>query len=560
MKKKLLLSALVLLVVGILSLPVVYSVAKGVRSHQHLSEAKDLKTDGEDRTAYFKIQSAYNLAPDSEEALRLLGAYAAEVYHPRTLEWWTEAADKGLLSFEETIDMIRYGLGTGEGSLVRPYLYDLEKEAAEDPRVQVLRLQFLEKDRRHRAAFRLARTLLENGHGDREVLGTYINAASSLPGFGPEERREAMGLLRELSRRTDPLGLEALRTRLAFWTVLSAEERQSIEDLLVDHPEATITDNMNVLSLRLQEGLDPDQALARAEATFNKLNRRAEGGDATTLLASFTDWLVRHSYLETSLRYLEDPRAGSDPDLFHTRQLALILSGSPEDAYNLSLSENPLQTARNLVLRAMAQSRMDEEESVHQTLTLAAEAVEESEVEWMDSILIRGLDVELLIHLFEQLETTLENPGTARVKLLAYYYSAGDENGIERMLREVDPRQLTTDVRDKIPFLYFRTLYREDLPETRALIEELVTEMPDIAEFRVLLSFAYTVSGKEKLASELLEQLPAAMLEGDRMLRIMMASIHLANRELPRAITLADGIDRENLLPQERSLLSELLL
>ena len=453
MKKKLLLTALVILVIGILSLPFVYSVAKVVRSNQHLAEAKELKTDGEDRTAYFKIQSAHNLAPDNEETLRLLGAYAADVLHPRTLEWWTEAADKKLLSLEEQVDMIRYGLETGEGSLVRPYLYELEKEYAEDPRVQVLRLQFLERDRRHRAAFRLARHLLANGHGDREVLGTYINTASSLPGFGPEERREAMDLLRELSRRTDTLGLEALRTRLAFWNVLSAEERQTIERLLQDHPEATITDCLNVLTLRLQEGMDRDKALARAEETFDRLNRGAGGEDASTLLAGFTDWLVRHSYTETSLRYLEDPRTGSDPDLFHTRQLALIISGSPEEAYNLSLSENPLQTARNLVLRAMAQSRMGEEESVRQTLALAAEAVEESEVEWMESILLSGLDVELLIHLFEQLETTLENPGTARVKLLAYYYAAGDENGIERMLREVDPRQLTTDVRDKIPFL-----------------------------------------------------------------------------------------------------------
>lgn len=560
MKKKILLAALALLFIGLLSLPFAFATAKIIRSHQHLTDAKEIKEEGEDRTAFFKLQSAYNLTPENDEIVRLLGPYAADVFHPRTLEWWTRAADKGMLAKDGRIELIRYGLRTGEGALVRPYLYKMEKEFGAQPELQSLRLRFLQRDRRHREAFELAGELLSNGHGGREVFSAYIHSASSAPDFGPGERREALALLQNLSQREDSLGLDALRTRLVLWDGLSPEERDALGNRLREHPAASISDRLHLLSLRLAAGKDRALGLSEAKATYEELAGREEGGDAGAVLASFTDWLMRENYLQPCLRYLETPDTAFDPALFHTRQLALMLSGSPEKAYQYSLSENPLETARNLVLRAMAQSRMKEREAVQQSLSLAVESIDESEIPWLESILLRGREVDLLAYLFEQLEKSLENPGPARVKLLAYYYVAQDEQGIERLLREVDPHRLTVDVRDKIPFLYFRTLYRVDLPATRSLIEELVTEMPDIAEFRILLSFVYTMSGKAALAGDLLQELPADLVADSRMVRIMMAAVHLANRDLPRAITLADGIAAETLLSQERTLLSELLL
>jgi len=86
MKKKLIIAFLILCVLGLASIPALYPLAKDVRSQQHLSSALEAKAAGEDRDAFFKLQSAYNLAPENEDILSLLGAYSAAVFHPQTLE------------------------------------------------------------------------------------------------------------------------------------------------------------------------------------------------------------------------------------------------------------------------------------------------------------------------------------------------------------------------------------------------------------------------------------------------------------------------------------------
>lgn len=562
MKKKLLITFAVLFVLGLASIPLLYPVAKAVRSQQHLSSAIELKAAGEDRTAYFKIQSAYNLAPGNEEILSVLGPYAADVRHPDTLRWWMQAADQGLLLHEDLIAMVEYGFASGNREAVRPYLFRLFQEFPGDARVQSLQLRFLQAARQDFQAFLLARKMIEAGNRDESVLAAYVRGAFTLDRLPREDRDKALGTLWSITGEEGAASLYAIRVLFQFWNTFEISEQEQLQVRLLEHPGHTFADRLLLLSLlRNSEREAPETILAEAETVFAEVAASSSDAPASAGedLAVFTDWLNREGFPEAALRYLEDPLTSEDSRLFYNRQIALIALGEADRAYELSLEQNALSPARNLVLRAMAQERLGQRDDLSQTLSLAAESVEGKEIAWLEQVLQRSGERDLVIRMFEKLEETMSNPLPARLRLLNYYYASGREADISRLLREMESTSLDSTLPERTPLLYFQLLFRRDAEETRRAVESLVLEMPMMADFRVLLAFSYAIGGEAEAASELVTELGEIDASQQRVLNIMLAYVHLANNETDKARERMESIERESLLPQERVLLSRII-
>lgn len=565
MKKIVLISLLALLVIGLLSIPVLMPLAKEVRSRQHLSSAIELKASGDDLQAFFKIQSALHLSPDSEELLALIGPYAAAVSHPEAIRWWNRAARRDLLSDEELVDLVEYGLEVNRWELVQPHLKALLRKHPEDLDIQLLQLRTLRKSGRIQESFKLAEGLVGKGHNGMDVVSAYIQGAFELPELWEPNKPDVLEFLLGASARDDLVGIEAIRVLLQFWAELSPENRQMLEKRLLGHDLAILEDHLILYSIQLAAGADRGAVLESAEKAFVAFTK---GLDTATgegipgneeMLASFTDWLIGEEYADAALSYLDTPLVDGNAELFHARQLALVSAGRARDAYNYSLGRNPLSPSRNLLLRAMAQARMGEMKNIDETLALAAEAVNLEEIGWVESVLRGTLELDLLIRMFEKVERTHPKPLPAHIKLLPYYYASGREDQISRILREVDWEKLLKSYVEAVPFLYFDVLLRDDLPRIREIVEHLASERPDVLDFHILLGFVYTLSGDATLGGELVEEAGVSNPVDQRLLQIMLACIHAANGKESLARELIKGIDRRTLLPQERALLSEIL-
>ncbi len=552
--KKWIIALTVLLVVGAVVAPLGYAFAKVFRSRQHMEAAITLKDSGEDRNAYLKMQSAYNLNPAFPPILEKIGPYAADVGHPNTLQWWTEAARAGVLDLNETLDMIEYGLDNNQVDRVRPFLAQFVARYPDSESVRALQLRILRIDREDFAAYTLARDLVENGNTDSRVISTYVYYAFSLPQIGQEGREEALDNLKSFSTQEDETGLLALRTLIRFWETLEPEERDQLSELLADHPEANLSDRLILLSRIKRDGANREDIRSRAETVYEAFP------DAEDRLQNYVNWLNLEGYQQEVLDQLEgEPGLKTEESLFFARQQAWILSGQPEKAYNASLEENPLSAPRNLILRAQALARMDRPEEAEEAIDLSIEVVELGDIGWLESALTSLNFRPKTVALYESILPELENPAPANVRLMQLYYEMGMEDKLSRIIRQIPMRVFDVFPGDKIDYLYYNLLFGQNQDQVRAATEEFASRFPNIVDFRVLLAFSYALSGSNAFALQLIEPLSTEQFQNRRKLQIMLATIYARNGRMDEAQAALSGLSAEELLGQERTLLGPLI-
>lgn len=559
-KRILIIGLAAILVLGLAAIPVAYPLAKIIRSKQHLEAAIRLKEDGDDRTAYFKIQSAYNLNPENGAIASLLGPYGAAVWHPAALDWWLAAAERGLLDTQEMREMIEYGLRTGQARKVRPYLYQVSRLNPEDPELQTLQVRLLQQEQDLAGTFGLARDLVEKGNLSLEVVSAYLQGAFRIQVLGPDEKDKALDLARQLARETGELGQFAGQFMLRSWQDLEEADKAALAQRITGSPDFPFADQLRLLSLLKRDGDDPDEILSRARAVWQDRETSGETDDGTADLVIMADWLNGEGYHETVLELITDEMTDGQEGLFLAYQVALIGTDQAREAYNRSLESNPLSPTRNLVVRALALSNLGEPEGIQETLSLAAESVQPAEILWLERILNGSGLFALSVDMFEKLEKSLPDPTAARGRLLQYYYRDRQEAQLTALLRRFLNPQLDTLSVEKTLHLYLSLLYQVDLPATRSQLEELVRELPSVAEFRVLLAFAYSLSGSNEAALALLEEGISGLEKApQRFVRIMLARIHLAAGDRESAAALIEQWQSADLLAQEKALLSSLI-
>ena len=561
MKKVILIGLVFCILLGLVSIPLLYPVAKVVRSQQHLANALEANEAGDARRAHFKILSAYNLVKDDPAINALMGPYAAAVYDPNALKWWTAAAEEGLLDLEGLIEMVRYGLRTNQGDVVRPYLFQLNREHPDNPQMQALQVQFLQRERRLGETRALATELVGQGNLDLAVYSSYLESTFGQEDVAEADQKAALASLRETARQEGEIGIFSLRALLQLWDRLDDKEKELVERQLGTHGSARLEDQLRLLSLQRGDGADKETILEAAGVAYDAFKAddatRAPGSPAA--LSVLVNWLNREGYPETALRYLPEASKIKDPDLFFMRQAALIASGDPAAARDATYVENPLSPARNLITRAFAQAALGQPEKVRPNLELAADQVRIFEVQWLEQILLNAGAPDLVIRMYENVERQFNRPVSAQVRLLQYYYALQRELDVRRVVRDISLEQLSGLLSDQLTALYFLVLYHEDFPQVRRMAESLFARYPTLIEPRLYLAFCYALSGNPGAAPAFLGDYEGFNLQQNRSFAIMLAHIHLRTGEIEKARALVEAIPRESLLDQERVLLSGLL-
>ena len=561
MRKFLFIAIILPVLLGFISIPLLIPVAKSIRSQQHLNNALQYKGEKDHKGAFFKIVSAMNLAPEDPEVRKRLGPYGAAVNDPNTLKWWTAAAEDGLLELNSLIEMVEYGIGSGQEDQVQRFLFELSRDHPDNERVQALQVRFFRNKQRDTSA--LARNLVNVGNLDPAVLSSYVEGTFYASEVTAEEREAVIETLREAAGSETDVGIFSLRTLLRMWEFLKPSDKAILEQKLRLNPQATIVDQLFLLSLRKAEGADPLLILEEARSVYRKFREEAEEAEEAEESVSPTltmvEWLNRENYPDAVLEYVPDAGAIEDSDLFFARQIGFIKSGDPEGARDSTLKDNPLTPSKNFVLRAFSQVAMDEQDNARSNLAMAIETVNMDEIQWLERVFIQAGDYRLVLDLYEYLEQQLANPLVIRLRLLPYYYQLGREDELRQIVRDIPLDTLSRSLPDQLSVLYFINLYRTDLPAARRQAEGLVSEYPHLFEPRIFLGFSYAVSGNPRLAMATIEGWENFDLRGNRSYAIMMAYILANNQQLDTARELISDIPVSSLMDLERALLRSLI-
>jgi hypothetical protein len=559
MKKVILVALVFMTLLGLVSIPLLYPLAKIVRSQQHFANALAFHEAGEHKMAFFKLLSARNLTPDKPEILALLGPYGAAVNDHNALRMWTEAADAGLLDKESRLEMVEYGLRTGRPDDVRRTLFQLAREDPDNARVQALQLRFLRWDRQDEASRSLAQDLIRQGNRELDIFSIYLQSTFGDLQVPETERAEALSLLREVSGADSDVGIYSLRFLLRLWGQLEDADKGELEARLQAHPQAALGDRLALLSLKRRDGAPEADILVDARVVYGQFRDAETPEDGLAPLTVLVEWLNREGFHETVLEFLPDPEAITDPAAYFTRQIALIATGQAARARDLTFKENPLSLAQNLVCRALAQMSLGEPDKASLSLSQAVESVQFQETVWLEQVLRRSGEVDLIIGMYESLEKRLSNPLPAQLRLLPYYYGLRREHDIMRVVDSVDLDRLSGSLAEQFAILYFLNLYRGDRVELRRHLERLVSIYPDLIEPRVFLAFCYSLTGQGELARPLIEGWDAFQMEQNRSFAIMLATIFISGGDPAQARELIGPIPPDTLLHQERVLLSSLI-
>lgn len=567
MKKFILIVLVFGLLIGGVSIPFLMPLAKMVRSHQHMQAATNLKEQGDDLGAFNRLMAARNLTPDNRYMLSTIGPYAADLNHPSTLRFWTNAADLGLLEFDGVMDMVEYGLKVGEPDMVRSYLYQAARDNPTNERVKKLQLRILAGEYLNNESRLLARDLIREGSRDIDIFTAYVEATFSSGRSVPaDEQEEALATLRNAAAEDDDIGIYSLRTLLSLWDRLTDEEKDILDDQLRTHPQAELSDRLSLIAIRKANGLDEARALEEARRGYeyySRVERDAVAGeeeeDKASPRAIFCDWLNAQGYSEVVLEYLSEPDEIEDSESYFARQIALISTGQYEAARDATLKTNPLTPTQNLVSRAFAQSLLGEPDKASLSLSQAVESVNINEVPWLEQVIRRFGRLDLAIEMYETLETRLANPVPVQLRLLALYYQTRQEDDLQRVARAISLENLSGALADELSVLYFCILYRPDRMVVRRHVEELSSNYPNLIEPRVYLALAYAISGNANPAGTVLEGWEGFNLENNRFMAITLAHLLLQKGETDKARGLVERIPTESLLDRERFLLSPLI-
>ncbi|MEX0325986.1 MAG: hypothetical protein AB3N33_07865 [Puniceicoccaceae bacterium] len=561
MKRTLLIVFSFLVLLSVVSVPILLPLAKMVRSQQHLMNAREAKAEEDHRMALFKLQSAHNLAPENPEILSKLGPYAAAVYSPYTLQYWTDAADRDLLELEDIVEMIEYGLRVGEGDRVRPYLFHVARANPEDPRVKALQVHFLRRDRRNDESRELAEELVRGGNLQMDVVSAYVQSTFSGQEADEAAQADALATLRELAEAEDERSLYALRVLIQLWDRLPEADKAHLATKVEQKGE--LPDRLNLLSRQKADGADAVAILAAGEAFYKEAVATGESDTGTASAAGlermFTLWLSREGFHEAILAHLPEAGEIRDGDVYFFRQLALIETGAAAEARDLSFKESPLSPTRNLVIRALAHGALGQPDKVLPNLELAAENVLPREIGWLENVLRQFGSTDLVIGMYEDLERRLANPLPVQLRLLQYYYAFGREADVQRVAGAVSLDQFAGFLAEQMAALYFVSLYQTDRKSTRRHLEGMVNDYPNLIEPRVFLAFSYAMAGAGPEALRIIEGWESFQLQQDRLFAIMLAYIHARSGDLDTAVDIMGAIAPETLLDQERVLLSGLI-
>ena len=546
------------------SIPLWIPLAKDYRAEQHLAAAREAVAAERWATALFRLQAALNLRPEDAAILAELGPTAAKMDHPETLRYFQVAAERGLLGTDGLVEMVGYGLQSGQAGAMRRWIYALQQTAAEDPRVQALEAQILQMDGRRSEALELADRLLDDPTVRDDVVPVFVRELlGGRPLKAYHQARMKAALLTMAQEAEQKTARYASRVLYEFWGLLEAPEKE--QAAAATQAMGELPDQLNLLTRQRQDGAEATDILARGKAAYaaalGAQEADPDGWTGPDARQTMVIWLNRENFHATIFEYLPDALEVQDPAEFFVRQLALIRTGRAASARALCFKRNPLSAARNLVTIALTYQEEGRMDRVRPNLQKAIEQVTPADLDWLEQVLLAADAPDLAIQLFERAQDWTDDPLKMQMRLFGYYSAFQKEREIQRLLPALPLDRLQADSPLAIQALYYSVIYLPDRGRSRRHLEEWVNASPGMLEPRVLLAFSYALMGRQADAAGLVSGWQKPGRPQSRSFAIMLAFIESrsGNLDTARGILAAAGIERDSLFEMERVILNSVI-
>lgn len=517
------------------------------RAERMANEARELLVAEKVVEAWNRARSAYFLAPKSLEVTRTL-AEVADMGDPSLAPGhWEEAV---ALSEGAPQDRLGWGfaaLKTGRVDIAAEQLEILRAEGYNDTEVETLEVRLLARQGRITQALQKAEDLVAQPGIDQDTHFFYVQLTQYSP--HADDRDKGIQHLLDLTRRTDELGLLALRN-MAQYPELDSPTLRDLTAKISAHPLRTREDSLLRLQLRLRL---PDRD---AKVIVHEARQLFDLQDADDLLL-LGRWLNQNRLYAYTPEVLGLSLATQRKDLFLIYLDALAFQNEWAQIEELlARPRAPLEDyARYLFMMRVHQQAGDRRKASLAWDKALLAAASNAEQLWYLSRYAERLGFTAYTELALRRLTQL--PG-ARRQAYEKWLLLERRNGTTASLLRVYKEMAQTYPADNTVLndtLYLSLLLDEDLTDTLLQARQLVEDNPLYLEHRMVLALALLKNDDAATALALLQPLQVDWSSIEHRWRVTFARILQANGYTQQAIDYAKTINPEHLLPEERAIL-----
>ncbi|MEM9226710.1 MAG: hypothetical protein AAGA45_01975, partial [Verrucomicrobiota bacterium] len=336
--------AVFFVIFGIAAVPS-WKAFKETRARQQVGEARELLLAASYEEALEKARAANNNDPENPDTSRVIAEIYDAVDAPEAAQAWASA----FAVSDDDADLRHWAsaaLKQSDLETVRELITTMEERGLRGSTYHFLRGQVFLRERNLPAALEAARLATAGKYADSRAHLFYVQITQFFD--DPVIRLEGMSYLREMARREDEVGLQALRS-LANYNENTQAQREQVIRLLRLHPLAEREDQL--LALKLEFTLPGSNAvanLAEAKRYFSEENL-AE-------LAELGRWLNQQGRFAETMQTVPMEKAMRRRDLLLVRLDALAQLGRwDEVAVALNQSNIPLEEVEEQFLRSRVQ-------------------------------------------------------------------------------------------------------------------------------------------------------------------------------------------------------------
>ncbi|NDV62338.1 hypothetical protein G0Q06_07750 [Puniceicoccales bacterium CK1056] len=515
----------------------------GIRSERLVSKAEEAFSQELWEQAARQGKAAYYL--DSEnKAVQLLVARALLKQRDRSaVDWWKLVIDEPDLPIDELRLLTEVLLTAGELEDGTTFLGRLMILDGENPETRRLWLTALQMERRYSRMMSLAGELAGSGSEDWSIHQLHMSMQENF--YGEKGEELVIDHLRRLIEEDGPLSLRAARELAAHPTV-DTKTRLLATDYLEEHPQ----DDLDILygrSVAVKSG-----ALDRDEL-FPILDQILEAPSSEELqeLTRWATWMDAVSWFLDTVSWETFIGTGANGELY----LRLLYNQGAYDRL-LTLTEREYKdrqagSSALLYYRAAALEQLGFLDEASAALELAIDVVNPTETTEIEGFLVRDNRWDLLVKLYEIILKDEGGNPIYLLKALGAYYYIGDQTNLERILEQIELGEYDAEPGKASFILYLRLLLEGYRPELNRRLESLLTQYPEVFEFRLVLGVSYLLQGRQDVASGFLQGMPELGRTSPRFLRVAAILLGVSRESLifPE--------ESEFLLPREAFLLSQ---
>ncbi|WP_309382669.1 hypothetical protein [Cerasicoccus frondis] len=547
--KRILIISGVLLALLIVATPFTWRFVKQKRAENLAEDAKVLLEEERYGAAWEAAKAAYALDPDNTEVARTLAGILNDADPQGAPALWQKVYEQT----KEEADLLAWFDSTTrlqDEAAIKALAQRLAQDFPNSAEALYRRARVELVNNRPAKAVELARQAAAAPDSPIEIQFAYINL--SLQSDNEATRQAGLQWLQDMAKRKDEIGLEAARAMLTA-PDMTHEQLLVAAENLARHPLAGREDQLTEIVVRRRLGTHTmDELLDEVQEMFN-LEDPSE-------LVEIGRWLNQQGRPEDFLKLVNFDMAISRRDLFLVWVDSMAYTKQWDElARIVERPRLPLDPFTIVLFRSRIQEELGNDRISNliwgQALVTAKEDI--GKLEFAYTYATKMGWPERAREVLEKLALIPATQRKAFEEMIKLDQDSGDIHALHHALeRMAEKYPNDSDVANDIAYL--NLLLGGDIQESVTTANRLLqeSERPYLANI-ITLSLGLYLAGNEQLALEQLYTLPIDWSEARPRHRAIYATILAANGHQNESQSVMEGVNPDDLLPEERELLRE---